>query len=128
VLAVDPYLVVMRDAVRFADGGYGLYSRLLVPGGAAILPVLGNSIALFHRFRHGTRRRHIAIALCLSGIPTPDETHHFYLARIEAVNVLSVPTVERLSAEGGSPMARRWHYSCARDCAAICSRPTTTIT
>src|SRR5437899_73629 len=23
VLAVDPYLVVMRDAVRFADGSYG---------------------------------------------------------------------------------------------------------
>src|SRR5438552_5824150 len=45
VLAVDPYLVVMRDAVRFADGKYGLYNRLLVPGGAAILPVVGNSIA-----------------------------------------------------------------------------------
>ncbi len=33
VLAVDPYLLVLRDAVRFADGSYGLYNRLLVPGG-----------------------------------------------------------------------------------------------
>jgi ADP-ribose pyrophosphatase len=59
VLAVDPYLIVMRDAVRFADGRYGLYNRLLVPSGAAILPVLDRSIALLHRFRHGTRRWHI---------------------------------------------------------------------
>ena len=59
VLAVDPYLVVMRDAVRFADGSYGLYNRLMVPSGVAILPVLGNAIALLHRFRHGTRRWHI---------------------------------------------------------------------
>jgi ADP-ribose pyrophosphatase len=59
VLAVDPYLIVMRDAVRFADGGYGLYNRLIVPSGAAILPLLGTSVALLHRFRHGTRRWHI---------------------------------------------------------------------
>ena len=59
VLAVDPYLMVLRDAVRFADGSYGLYNRLLVPSGAAILPVLGDSIALLLRFRHGTRRWHL---------------------------------------------------------------------
>jgi ADP-ribose pyrophosphatase len=50
--------MVMRDAVRFADGTYGLYNRLMVPSGAAILPVLGEAIALLHRFRHGTRRWH----------------------------------------------------------------------
>jgi hypothetical protein len=38
VLAEDPYLLVLRDAVRFADGSYGLYNRLMVPSGAAILP------------------------------------------------------------------------------------------
>jgi ADP-ribose pyrophosphatase len=59
VLAVDPYLLVVRDAVRFADGRYGLYNRIMMPIGAAILPVLGNSIALLHRFRHGTRRWHL---------------------------------------------------------------------
>jgi len=59
ILAVDPYLIVMRDAVRFADGTYGLYNRLLVPSGAAILPMLGDSIVLLHRFRHGTRQWHL---------------------------------------------------------------------
>src|SRR5471030_542492 len=33
VLADDPYLMVTRDAVRFADGSYGLYNRLMVPSG-----------------------------------------------------------------------------------------------
>ncbi len=145
VLAVDPYLIVMRDAVRFADGRYGLYNRLLVPSGAAILPLLGTSIALLHRFRHGTRRWHLeAPRGGLSGVATLreeaerelleeigsrpselidlgefhattgclDETHHLYLARIasvgapdkheaiESVKVLTIPTVERLIAEG----------------------------
>jgi ADP-ribose pyrophosphatase len=59
ILAVDPYLMVMRDAVRFADGTYGLYNRLIVPSGAAILPVLGEKIVLLHRFRHGTRQWHL---------------------------------------------------------------------
>lgn len=59
VLAEDPYLLVMRDAVRFADGTYGLYNRLLVPSGAAILPVHDGRIVLLHRFRHGTRAWHL---------------------------------------------------------------------
>ena len=59
VLAEDPYLLVMRDAVRFADGSYGLYNRLLVPSGAAILPVHDGRIVLLRRFRHGTRAWHL---------------------------------------------------------------------
>jgi ADP-ribose diphosphatase len=59
VLADDPYLLVMRDAVRFADGSYGLYNRLLVPSGAAILPVHDGRIVLLRRFRHGTRAWHL---------------------------------------------------------------------
>ena len=59
VLAEDPFLLVTRDAVRFADGSYGLYNRLMVPSGAAVLPVLGDAIVLLNRFRHGTRRWHL---------------------------------------------------------------------
>lgn len=59
VLAEDPYLLVMRDAVRFADGSYGLYNRLMVPSGAAILPILDAGVVLLNRFRHGTRRWHL---------------------------------------------------------------------
>lgn len=71
VLAEDPYLIVMRDAVRFADGSYGLYNRLMVPGGAAILPLLDAGIVLLNRFRHGTRRWHLeAPRGAFSGIGT----------------------------------------------------------
>lgn len=59
ILADDPYLRVMRDAVRFPDGSYGLYNRLMVPAGVAVLPLLKDKIALIDRFRHGTRRRHL---------------------------------------------------------------------
>jgi ADP-ribose pyrophosphatase len=59
ILADDPFLLVSRDAVRFADGSYGLYNRLMVPSGAAILPMLGDRIVLIHRFRHGTRMWHL---------------------------------------------------------------------
>jgi ADP-ribose pyrophosphatase len=59
LLADDPYVRVMRDAVRFPDGTYGLYNRLLVPGGVAMLPVFEDKIALIHRFRHGTRTWHL---------------------------------------------------------------------
>jgi ADP-ribose pyrophosphatase len=59
ILADDPYLLLTRDAVRFADGSYGLYNRLMVPSGAAILPVLGDRLVLLNRFRHGTRQWHL---------------------------------------------------------------------
>lgn len=61
VLAEDPYLLVLRDAVKFADGSYGLYNRLIVPSGAAILPVHDGRIVLLDRFRHGTRAWHLEI-------------------------------------------------------------------
>jgi len=61
VLAHDPYLTLLREAVRFPDGSYGLYNRLLVPFGVAMLPVIGERIVLLHRFRHGTRRWHLEI-------------------------------------------------------------------
>jgi len=61
VLAVDPYLLMLRDAVRFADGSYGLYNRLIVPSGAAILPIVDEGVVLLHRFRHGTRAWHLEV-------------------------------------------------------------------
>jgi len=74
VLAVDPYLLIMRDAVRFADGRYGLYNRLLVPSGAAILPLLDGAVALLHRFRHGTRAWHLEVPRgAFSGSGTREE-------------------------------------------------------
>jgi ADP-ribose pyrophosphatase len=56
VLADDPYAMMLREAVRFPDGAFGLYNRIILPGGVVILPVLQGSVVLIHRFRHGTRR------------------------------------------------------------------------
>ena len=74
VLAEDPYLLVVRDAVKFADGSYGLYNRLIVPSGAAMLPILDGRIVLLHRFRHGTRAWHLeAPRGSFSGVGTHED-------------------------------------------------------
>lgn len=61
VLAEDPYVTVIRDAVRFPDGGYGLYYRLMLGTGIVMLPMLGASIVAINAFRHGTRRWHLEV-------------------------------------------------------------------
>jgi len=55
VLARDPYLTLLRDAVRFPDGSVGLYNRVIVPAGIVILPLLGDAIVLIRQFRHAMR-------------------------------------------------------------------------
>lgn len=61
VLADDPYLCLIRDAVRFPDGRRGLYNRVLVPPGVVVLPVMGERIVLIRQFRHATRRHHLEL-------------------------------------------------------------------
>ena len=57
VLAEDPFIGhVIRDAVRFSDGRYGLYNRVVVGGGVLVLPILVGAVALVHIFRHASRR------------------------------------------------------------------------
>ncbi|HTV27398.1 MAG TPA: NUDIX hydrolase [Xanthobacteraceae bacterium] len=57
VLAEDEYMgYVVRDAVRFSDGRFGLYNRVIASGGITVLPILGNGIVLIRIFRHSVRR------------------------------------------------------------------------
>lgn len=42
--------------MRFADGKAGLYNRVVATGGIAVLPILGEGIALIRIFRHAARR------------------------------------------------------------------------
>lgn len=57
VLAEDEYMgYVVRDAVRFSDGRYGLYNRVIASGGIVVLPILADGIALIRIFRHAARR------------------------------------------------------------------------
>lgn len=62
IIAEDKYWIWFNDAVRFPNGTYGVYSRVLWKqalknlAGVAVLPVLpGGKIALNRNFRHATR-------------------------------------------------------------------------
>ena len=64
ILHHDAYLLLLRDAVRFADGSAGTYIRLVDERNAAgviILPVYQQQVLLTRHFRHATRRWHLEI-------------------------------------------------------------------
>lgn len=59
VIYEDHRLAFVRDPVRFRDGTLGGYIRLLpTAGGAAVLPVFEDMIAIISHFRHATRSLH----------------------------------------------------------------------
>ena len=55
----DPYLLVLRDAVRFLDGGPGVHHRVVRragnAAGVAMLPIHDGQIALLRHYRHPMR-------------------------------------------------------------------------
>jgi len=55
VLARDAYMTVVRDAVRFPDGSYGLYNRIIESSPVAVLPLLRGRSVMMKVFRHGLR-------------------------------------------------------------------------
>jgi ADP-ribose pyrophosphatase len=64
VLYRDRYLLLLRDAVRFANGTPGTYIRIIDESGTAgviILPVYEGKVLLTRHFRHATRRWHLEI-------------------------------------------------------------------
>jgi ADP-ribose pyrophosphatase len=70
VVYEDPYLIVIRDAVRFpaenpgGEAHLGTYIRTMPPNGsagAAALPFTGEKILLLRHFRHATRSTHLEI-------------------------------------------------------------------
>lgn len=58
VLAYDPYVIALREAVAFPDGGLGLYNRFIVPRGIVVVPLLRGAMVVLYRYRHGTRAWH----------------------------------------------------------------------
>lgn len=58
----DPYISIVRDAVRFTTGRLGTYIRVVPEvdaGGAAVLPLLDDGrIVLLRHFRHASRSWH----------------------------------------------------------------------
>jgi ADP-ribose pyrophosphatase len=55
LLAHDPYMTVVRDAVRFPDGSLGLYNRFIETSPVAVLPLLDDRPVMMSVFRHGLR-------------------------------------------------------------------------
>jgi ADP-ribose diphosphatase len=55
LLARDPYMTIVRDAVRFPDGSLGLYNRVIETAPVAVLPLLDGRPVLMKVFRHGLR-------------------------------------------------------------------------
>lgn len=61
VVYQDPFVLLVRDTVRFRDGRVGGYIRLLHTAGsagAAILAIYQGEIVLLRHFRHATRTWH----------------------------------------------------------------------
>jgi ADP-ribose pyrophosphatase len=55
ILAEDPYMLILRDAVRFPNGTRGLYNRIVETNPVAILPVMKGHPVLIRVYRHGLR-------------------------------------------------------------------------
>lgn len=55
LLAHDPHMTVVRDAVRFPDGALGLHNRIVERGSVAVLPLLDGNPVIIKIFRHGLR-------------------------------------------------------------------------
>lgn len=64
VVYEDPFIILVRDAVRRPDRSLGGYSRKLAASGAAgvvVLPVFEDKIVLIRQFRHATRTQHLEV-------------------------------------------------------------------
>ncbi|MFJ8582533.1 NUDIX hydrolase [Micromonospora sp. NPDC093277] len=62
VVYQDEWVTLLRDPVRFPDGGLGTYIRSVSVGGApgvVLLPLLDGAVVLVEHFRHATRRWHL---------------------------------------------------------------------
>lgn len=56
VLSSDPFVTLVRDAVRFPNGTLGLHNRLLEGWSVAVLPVWQGAFQLIRIYRHGLRQ------------------------------------------------------------------------
>jgi ADP-ribose pyrophosphatase len=77
IILDDPYILVLRDLVKFPDNSLGGYIRLVnrfaLQGGSSVgvLPVIENKILLLQHFRHATRSWHLEIPM---GFGQPNST------------------------------------------------------
>lgn len=90
VMYEDSYITLIKDPVRFPGGSAGTYIRVVSTApssGAAILPVLDNSVVLVRHFRHATREWHWEIP---RGNAEPEDESGEETARRELFEELGV--------------------------------------
>ena len=58
IISEDPWVTVIRDAVKFSDGDIRLHTRVMnrINDGVAVLPMFDNKIILIRHFRHALRK------------------------------------------------------------------------
>jgi ADP-ribose pyrophosphatase len=114
VLASDPYMTVLRDAVRFGNGTYGLYNRIFENACVAVLPLLEGRAVIIRVFRHGLRQWSLEFP---RGGVEPDETHE-QAARRELREEIGANASELIDTgeftPGGSALAIRARLYVAR--------------
>jgi ADP-ribose diphosphatase len=79
VVYQDPYILILRDLVRFPNGCLGSYFRIINSAdlrggqGTVILPVVASKILLLRQFRHPTRSKHWEVPRGFGEPDTPPE-------------------------------------------------------
>jgi ADP-ribose pyrophosphatase len=105
----DPFITVIKDAVRFRSGHLGAYVRWIptmatVTAGAAVLAVHQGKYVLLRHFRHASRRWHWEIA---RGFGTADEdpadTARREVAEELGADVTDLMPLGYIQVEGGFP-------------------------
>ena len=114
LLARDPHMLVLRDAVRFPDGSLGLYNRIVEFEGVAILPLMENRPVLLRIFRHALRDWSLEFPRggCERG-EMPEMTARRELKEEIGANILELIPLGRFS-PGASTLSFQAHFFAAR--------------
>lgn len=114
LLARDPYMTIVRDAVRFPDGSLGLYNRILETNPVAVIPLLDGRPVMMRVFRHGLRDWSLEFP---RGACDTGEAHEA-AARREVAEEIGAETLELIPlgtfTPGGSSLSIRAHLFAAR--------------
>lgn len=114
LLARDPYMTIVRDAVRFPDGTLGLYNRILETNPVAVIPILDGRPVMMRVFRHGLRDWSLEFP---RGACDAGETHDA-AARREVAEEIGAETLELIPlgsfTPGGSSLSIRAHLYAAK--------------
>jgi ADP-ribose pyrophosphatase len=102
----DQYLLLVRDAVRFADGSLGTYIRAIPPErsfpGVVILPLWRNHVLLIRHFRHAARAWHSELPRGFGSDPDPHVSARRELTEeIGATGIRLVDLGEAYAEDGG---------------------------